>query len=343
MSWGHLRTIATLAAGAAVACGAASAQAASLPSFDGHCDVYGGVTFERPVKTSVVTQALELRTADGLASCAGTARYGAREVGRRTFPARLVVRGTGPTSCQQSSLKGAAGTLELLEVAPGGGLRPIRVRDEDGVHPMAIETTVDLVHALNSLSATVKGAEGSRANLQAMLTPAQDGVFRCLGEGISSMPFSGSADTDGPLTGLQPSTLTEADRTAPVVQRLRVAPRSLRSGAPVSRQGFRAKVSEPGAGQLLIERREKGRRTEGGCRPRRPGDSGKEGCVLSVRLGAMAYSLKSGVNALPFDGKVGGRALPPGRYRAALTVRDAAGNASRVRRVTFLVRPRAQS
>ena len=349
MSRGHLRAIATGAAGVALACAAPSAQAASLPSFEGRCDVYGGITFERPITTQAATQAVELRTSDGLASCAGTARYGARELGTRTFPARLVVRGRGPTSCTQSSLKGAAGTLELLEEAPGGGLRVILVRDGDGPHPLAVETTVDLVHALNSLAATATGAEGSSANLRATLSPAPDAFIRCGAEGISSLPFSGAFSTDGQLVGLRPSTGTQtgstagaADRVPPVVQRLRLAPRALRSGAPVSRQGFRLKVSEGGTAQLVIDRREKGRRTEGGCRPRRAGDGGKEGCVLSVRLGTVAYEVTRGYNALPFDGKVGRRALTPGRYRATFTVRDAAGNASGARRLTFLVRPRAR-
>ncbi len=343
MRGGQLRLTATTAVGVVLACGAASAQAASLPSFDGRCDVFGGVTFERPITARAITQGVELRTADGLASCDGTARYGASEIGTRKFPARLVVRGAGSTSCQQSSIRDAAGTLELLEEAPGGGLRPIRVRDEDGVHPFAIAAAVDISHALNSLAATAKGAVGSSGNLRATLSPAPDTLVRCAGEGINSLPFSGSFGTDGPLVGLQPSAaVTEADRVPPVVLRLRLAPRSLRSGAPVSRQGFRAKVSEAGAAQLLIERREKGRRTEGGCRPARAGDRGKEGCVLSVRVGTVGYDVKTGVNALPFDGKINGRALAPGRYRAALSVRDDAGNTSRVRRLTFVVRPRAR-
>lgn len=343
MGGGRLKLMATTVVGAALASGAASAQAASLPSFDGRCDVYGGVTFEQPITATAKTQAVELRTADGLASCAGTARYGARDLGNRKFPARLVVRGTGSTSCTQSSIRDAAGTLELLEEAPDGGLRPIRVRDEDGVHPFAIAAAVDITQALNSLAATAKGAEGSRGNLRATLSPAPDAFVRCAGEGIGALPFSGAFATAGPLVGLQPSAaVTEADRVPPVVQRLRLAPRSLRSGAPVPRQGFRAKVTEAGAAQLLIERRAKGRRTEGGCRPARAGDSGKEGCVLSVRVGTVDYDVKAGNNALPFDGKIDGRALVPGRYRAALSVRDGAGNSSRVRRLTFLVRARAR-
>jgi hypothetical protein len=45
----------------------------------------------------------------------------------------------------------------------------------------------------------------------------------------------------------------------------------------------------------------------------------------------------SGANRIRFTGRVGGRVLRPGRYRAVLTATDAAGNRSAPRRLRFRI------
>jgi hypothetical protein len=53
--------------------------------------------------------------------------------------------------------------------------------------------------------------------------------------------------------------------------------------------------------------------------------------------GRLARNAKSGANLLRFSGRIGSRALRPGRYRALVTATDAAGNKSPTRAVRFRV------
>jgi hypothetical protein len=46
---------------------------------------------------------------------------------------------------------------------------------------------------------------------------------------------------------------------------------------------------------------------------------------------------KAGLNVVRFSGRLGSRALKPGRYRAILVATDASGNRSAARRVAFRV------
>jgi Tol biopolymer transport system component len=116
-----------------------------------------------------------------------------------------------------------------------------------------------------------------------------------------------------------------ADRTAPVVTRVRLRPAVLRiargsSGARrPSALTFRS--SEAGSVAVRFERVRGRRRT-----------------VATTRA-----SVRAGAGRVRITGRVGRRALAAGRYRLVLTVRDAAGNTSKpvVRRLT-VVRRRAR-
>ena len=48
-------------------------------------------------------------------------------------------------------------------------------------------------------------------------------------------------------------------------------------------------------------------------------------------------SARTGANSIRFSGRIGKRALRPGRYRAEISATDAAGNHSAVRRLSFRV------
>lgn len=52
-------------------------------------------------------------------------------------------------------------------------------------------------------------------------------------------------------------------------------------------------------------------------------------CTRLKLVGTLKRSGVSGANAIAFSGRLGTAALPPGRYRATLTVVDAAGNRSK--------------
>jgi streptogramin lyase len=56
-----------------------------------------------------------------------------------------------------------------------------------------------------------------------------------------------------------------------------------------------------------------------------------------VKVGALVSNGKQGANKVSFSGKLKGKRLAPGRYRATLTARDAAGNTSAPKRASFTV------
>jgi hypothetical protein len=64
-------------------------------------------------------------------------------------------------------------------------------------------------------------------------------------------------------------------------------------------------------------------------------------CKAWKKIGAIKQAVVPGQNTIVFNGRIAGRRLRPGRYRAVLVIRDSAGNLSRAERVLFRVfRPR---
>jgi CSLREA domain-containing protein len=105
------------------------------------------------------------------------------------------------------------------------------------------------------------------------------------------------------------------DRTRPTTSRFSLRRRAVRVG----RRGnaFRFRLTEAARAVIRIDQR-RGRRF--------------------ARRGSLTRrSARAGQNSVAFRGRIGRRALRPGRYRASLVATDAAGNASRVRRITFRV------
>ncbi|HEV7459398.1 MAG TPA: PQQ-dependent sugar dehydrogenase [Solirubrobacteraceae bacterium] len=83
--------------------------------------------------------------------------------------------------------------------------------------------------------------------------------------------------------------------------------------------------------QLLAGRRV-GRRCLAPARRRRG-----RACTRSRRRGTLIRSAGAGVARTAFSGRIGRRALPPGRYRATLRARDAAGAVSSPRTTEFAI------
>jgi hypothetical protein len=64
-------------------------------------------------------------------------------------------------------------------------------------------------------------------------------------------------------------------------------------------------------------------------------------CTAYKRIGSIRQTVVPGRNTIIFNGRIAGRRLRPGRYRALLKITDSAGNVSRVERIRFRVlRPR---
>jgi PKD domain len=108
-----------------------------------------------------------------------------------------------------------------------------------------------------------------------------------------------------------------------------------RRRAPVGTT-FRYRLSEAATVRIAIERALPGRRRRGACRAPGVRPRGRR-CTRYRTLGTLTRSAPAGPSSLAFSGRLGSRALRPGRYRATLVATDAAGNASRPARAAFTV------
>jgi hypothetical protein len=60
-------------------------------------------------------------------------------------------------------------------------------------------------------------------------------------------------------------------------------------------------------------------------------------CVMWTKAGALTRNSPAGKSSVAFSGRLGKRALKPGRYRFSITARDTAGNTARARRIAFRI------
>ena len=138
------------------------------------------------------------------------------------------------------------------------------------------------------------------------------------------------------------------DRTPPVIGRLSMTRRSFavapkatpRSAARRRARGsaFRFRLSERAKVTITIARPRPGRRVGTRCVRLTPRLRKRRACTRYVTVAKLTRRHgRAGRNLVSFSGRVGKRALRPGRYRATLRATDAAGNRSKARQVTFRV------
>jgi hypothetical protein len=97
-------------------------------------------------------------------------------------------------------------------------------------------------------------------------------------------------------------------------------------------------LSEQASVRLTVQRATTGRRVGGACRVATALRRSAPACTRWVAVrGALARPTAAGQRTLAFTGRLGGRALPRGRYRLTLVATDAAGNRSAPARATFRV------
>jgi hypothetical protein len=63
----------------------------------------------------------------------------------------------------------------------------------------------------------------------------------------------------------------------------------------------------------------------------------KRRCKAYKRIGSIQRVVAPGQNTINWNGRIAGRRLGPGRYRALLVITDSAGNKSSVERIRFRV------
>ena len=116
---------------------------------------------------------------------------------------------------------------------------------------------------------------------------------------------------------------------------------STRRGARVPRgTTLRFTLSEPAAVRIVFERKTTGRKVGGRCLAATPARRRRSTCTRYVSAGSISASGVAGANAVKFSGRIRGRALKAGSYRASITATDPGGQRSGVATVRFrVVRP----
>lgn len=158
----------------------------------------------------------------------------------------------------------------------------------------------------------------------------------------------GRVDPDPPSTSQPPAKTTDTQR--PDIQSLVASNRvfSVDPRGAIARRKrvprgttFRFRLSEAAKVSFVIQRRTRGRRVRGRCRKATRKNRKARRCTRFVSVRTFSRNGVAGANRVPFSGRirVKGRVrkLRPGRYRAAVTATDAAGNRSLPRRVAFRV------
>jgi hypothetical protein len=117
------------------------------------------------------------------------------------------------------------------------------------------------------------------------------------------------------------ATAGTVDPTAPPGLKLfTFAPQPLHVGDPGS---FRFVTSRAGAATIALDRQVPGRRVGTRCVTPAAAPARAAACLKAIPSGKLRFSVDAGDGLRRFDGRVGGRALPAGRYRATLRVVNA--------------------
>jgi virginiamycin B lyase len=99
-------------------------------------------------------------------------------------------------------------------------------------------------------------------------------------------------------------------------------------------------LSEPARVTIAIQARKAGRRVGGRCRRPDRRNRSRPACRRWVKVGRLTHEASMGQNSRRFSGRLRGKALRPGRYRAVASAVDGAGNRSGPSRASFtVVRP----
>jgi hypothetical protein len=191
---------------------------------------------------------------------------------------------------------------------------------------------------------------GAFAASIAGLTPAATYHFRAVASNAAGTAF-GADQTFVTATALTPLPPPIAPAPqAPQLGAISVNPHNLLpetgSGASVARRSRRLRGatisytdSETGLTTFTVMRPSKGFRSGRSCLAKRPRpQKGKpRRCTRYIRLGSFTHSDTAGANHFHFTGRVNRRPLRVGPYRLEAIARNAAGQPSRPRTVTFQI------
>ncbi len=102
---------------------------------------------------------------------------------------------------------------------------------------------------------------------------------------------------------------------------------------------FHYTVNETATVRFKIERKKVGRLVGGKCKPLTKKNAARKKCPIFKAIGSRSQQAKAGANILKWNGKLKGKPLPPGSYRATVVATDAAGGRSAPQTVGFRILP----
>jgi streptogramin lyase len=130
---------------------------------------------------------------------------------------------------------------------------------------------------------------------------------------------------------------TAAPKFAPAAFRAVGATRSRSSAGGPSGSTLTFSLSEAASVTTVIAAKAHGRRAGRACVAPGKAKPGAKRCIRFVTKGSMKLTGAAGSNKSKFTGKLNGKALSPGGYRATLSARDGAGNASVAATANFTI------
>lgn len=141
------------------------------------------------------------------------------------------------------------------------------------------------------------------------------------------------------------TTATAGVDTLPALGKPKAKPKKFRAKPRGKAKGkfgttFSYSASEPAGVSFTIERKKPGRLFGGKCKPQtQKNKQGHKKCPLFKRLGPLNQKAKAGANKLKWNGRLKGKPLAPGSYRATALATDGAGGRSAPQTVGFRVLP----
>jgi 6-phosphogluconolactonase (cycloisomerase 2 family) len=130
--------------------------------------------------------------------------------------------------------------------------------------------------------------------------------------------------------------------TLPVLGKPKAVPKKFFPKAKGAKKGgttFRYTVNEAASVGFTIERKKIGRLVGKKCKARTSKNAARKKCPLFKRLGSLGQKAKAGGNKLKWNGKLKGKPLSPGSYRATVVATDGAGGRSAPQTVGFRILP----
>jgi hypothetical protein len=101
---------------------------------------------------------------------------------------------------------------------------------------------------------------------------------------------------------------------------------------------FSFTLSEQASVSFAFTQRVGGRRVDGRCVAQRKRNRHKRACTRTVTVGVLSFAAHSARNSVSFQGRLSGsKKLRPGTYTVVITARNAAGQRSASRRLTFTI------